>query len=105
MFDVTPQKRPFCREQKWPFQGEPSTLSAAGVLLVEALDPAFGVDKFRVTGVEGMAVAAGVHVHLGFGGPGFGHRAAGTMNFCVHVFGVKISFHVVLQKLVEGGVL
>jgi hypothetical protein len=81
------------------------TLSAPGVFLIEPFDPSFGIDQFGIAGVEGMTVSAGVHVHFGTGRTGFGHRATGAMDFGVHIFGVKISFHRVLLKLIEGWVL
>jgi len=99
MFDVrfTSTKKAILK--RWPFVSGSKPLLATSVFLVEALDPAFGIDQFGVTRVEGMTVSAGVHVHFGTGGTGFGDRATGTVYFGIHIFGVKICFHGVLLEI------
>ena len=64
------------------------------VLSVEAVNPASGVNKALLAGVEGVAVGADFKLHpLALGGPGLNFIATGARDGGFVSLGVDIGFH------------
>src|SRR5215211_6927289 len=67
--------------------------TAAGCAAPEPLDPAPGIDKLLLAGVEGMAGGADLDVELRLGGARIELVATRATDVCQHVIGVDSSLH------------
>src|SRR5204862_1390696 len=65
-----------------------------GVLLLEAIDAALGVDQLLLAGEEGVAVAADVEVQVAVRGPGLPGGAARAVDLGGGVGGMDVLAHV-----------
>jgi hypothetical protein len=64
-----------------------------GVLLVELLDPAGGIDQFLLAGEKGMAGGTDFHLDLLVNGAELNLVAAGALGLDLVIGGMDISFH------------
>lgn len=65
-----------------------------GVLALESLHTATGIDQLALACVEGVTLGADFHVYLRHGRTGGEILAAGAAHLGLHVFRMNVFFHV-----------